>query len=203
MGPPESLVLSLREKTGAGDFIETGTYHGNTAAWAIGHFSRVTTIELSPEFHAAAQRRFQAQPRLRVLFGHSVGLLPDVLAGLTQPAIFWLDAHWSGGETAGRDAECPVLGEIGIINASRHTHAIMVDDARLFCVPPPRPHRPEHWPELAVVVNALHAGGRRYVVLHEDVLVAVAAEEKGFLADWLQAHRDEGRAQIKKWRFWK
>ena len=186
MGPPEALVLALQQRLGLGDFVETGTYQGDTAAWAARHFARVTTIELAPGYHAAAQARFHGQPAVHPLAGESAAVLRELIPALTGPALFWLDAHWSGLDTAGREAECPVLAEIAVVNASPLAHAVLIDDARLFCAPPPRPHRAEQWPDLLTLAGALHHGGRRHVVLFEDVFVAVPAAGRDFLTAWLQ-----------------
>ena len=202
MGPPEALVLALKKQLGIDEFIETGTYQGGTAAWAGGHFPRVTTIELSPAFHAAALVRFQPQPHVRALCGGSVAVLHEVVPALTRPALFWLDAHWSGLDTAGREAECPVLEEIAVINASPLPHVIMVDDARLFCAPPPRPHRAEHWPGLLAVGSALAAAGRRHVVLTSDVFIAVPVDAQEFLVNWFQdeaAKPPVGSSRLARW----
>lgn len=186
MGPPEALILALQRQLALADFVETGTYRGDTAAWAAQHFPRVTTIEMSPAYHAAAQTRFRGQTGMRALGGNSGTVLREVVTALAQPALFWLDAHWSGLDTAGQDAECPVLEEIAAINASPVTHTVLVDDARLFCAPPPRPHRAEQWPGLVTLVEALHHDGRRHVVQFEDVFVAVPMAARECLTGWLQ-----------------
>ena len=186
MGPPETLVRALQQRLQLGCFVETGTYRGDTAAWAAGCFPRVVTIELSPAYHAAAQKRFSSQGKVTTLLGDSKSMLASVLAGLATPALFWLDAHWSGLDTAGMAAECPLLDELQVINTSAASHIVLVDDARLFAAPPPRPHRAEQWPDLTAVVNALAAGGRRYVALSDDVLIAVPAAEREFLSSFLQ-----------------
>ena len=203
MGPPEALILALQKRLGLADFVETGTYRGDTAAWAAGHFSRVTTIELSPAFHAAAQARFHGRSEVRALQGDSSTVLQAVVPALAGPALFWLDAHWSGLDTAGREAECPLLAEIGLINASPLAHVVMVDDARLFCAPPPRPHRAEQWPDLAATLAVLHDGGRRHVVLTEDVFVAVPAGIRDFLNEWLQDNAETARTEGRFARWWK
>ena len=203
MGPPTGLILALQERMGLGDFVETGTFRGDTAAWAAGHFSRVATIELSPVYHAAALVRFQSQPNVRALQGNSGAMLRQVVGDLTAPALFWLDAHWSGLDTAGREAECPLLDEVSVVNSSTATHAILVDDARLFCAPPPRPHRAEQWPGLAATVSALSDGGRRQVVLLDDVFVAVPADFREFLGCWLQDQATATRTEGRLARWWK
>ncbi len=186
MGPPADLILALQRQLRLEDFVETGTYRGDTAAWAAAHFARVATIELSPEYHAAATARFRAQPQVRVLLGDSGAMLRQVAADLGGPAVFWLDAHWSGLDTAGRETECPLLAELAILNAVPTTHTLLVDDARHFAAPPPRPHRAELWPDLGAVLDALRIGGRRHVVMFEDVLIAVPVAERTFLTDWVQ-----------------
>ena len=191
MGPPEDLILALQARLRLGDFVETGTYRGDTAAWAAEHFARVTTIELSPAYCAAAQTRFRDRPGVRVLGGDSSAVLAATIPALPGAAFFWLDAHWSGLDTAGRETECPLLAELALLNAAPVTHVVLVDDARLFCAPPMRPHRAELWPDLATTVALLRAEGRRHVVLFEDVLIAVPADEREFLSGWLQ---DRGTA---------
>ena len=186
MGPPEELILGIQQRNGIDHFIETGTFRGGTAAWAAGHFRQVITIEMSAAIHAAFKERFAALTNVRAIGGDSRAALGEVVAGLVQPAIFWLDAHWSGLDTAGVEAECPVLEEIARIDASPLNHVVLVDDARLFCAPPPRPHRAEEWPDLRSIVDALAAGGRRHVALFEDVFVAVPFGERQFLSAWLQ-----------------
>ncbi len=186
MGPPHDLVLALQEHLQLQLFVETGTFRGETAAWAATRFARVLTIELSSAYHAKAVERFKAQPGVRPLRGRSPEVLRQIGADLCAPALFWLDAHWSGLDTAGQDSECPLLEEVGVIDATAPGHVILVDDARLFCAPPPRPHRAEQWPDLAAIVTALVAGGRRYVALFEDVFIAVPVTEREFLTGWLQ-----------------
>ena len=203
MGPPEDLILALQRQLRLEDFVETGTYRGDTAAWAAGHFARVATIELSPEYHAAATARFRVQPQVRVLLGDSGAMLRKVAAELPGPAVFWLDAHWSGLDTAGRETECPLLAELAILTAAPVTHTLLVDDARLFAAPPPRPHRAELWPDLGAVLDALRAGGRRHVVMFEDVLIAVPAAERAFLTDWVQNTLATQRAESRVARWWK
>ena len=161
------------------------------------------TIELSTKYHAGAVERFRARPGVTVLNGNSAARLREIVPGLAKPAVFWLDAHWSGLDTAGREAECPVIEEIAAINAAAPAHFVMVDDARLFGAPPPRPHRAEEWPDLATTMTALGNGDRRYVALFDDVLIAVPSSAREFLRGVLQdlatATRDSEHRQA-RWR---
>ncbi|TLY34310.1 MAG: hypothetical protein E6K62_06060, partial [Nitrospirae bacterium] len=134
-------MLQLKGKYALEDFIETGTYQGGTAVWAAAHFDRVTTIEFSRSLYEETKAQHDGASNLSFLFGDSREALRAIVPTLRQPAIFWLDSHWSGGQTYGQNDECPLLEEIEAITSSVHTHFLFIDDARLFAAPPPRPHR--------------------------------------------------------------
>jgi hypothetical protein len=185
-GPVAQLMHDLRGRFGLADFVETGTFEGTTAAWAARTFDRVTSIELSEELHRRACERHAGQPRIRFVQGHSREQLKSVVAGLEGPALFWLDGHYSGGETAGELDECPVLDEIAAIDDSEVEHFLFIDDARLFLCPPPAPHRAEQWPSLGELVTALqHRRGGGIVVL-DDVIIRVPEHAKSFLSSRCQ-----------------
>ena len=67
------------------------------------------------------------------MLGDSGALIRDVLAGLDEPALFWLDAHYSGTGTARGIEDSPILGELDSILSHRiRDHIVIVDDAREF-----------------------------------------------------------------------
>jgi hypothetical protein len=189
-GIPRSLATLLRTKLGLAHFVETGTFRGDTAAWAAEEFARVWTVEADPALAEAAQRRFAAMPHVTVVTGDSVAGLARLIQDLPGPALFWLDAHWCGTDqtqTAGEVDQCPLLRELAEIAKSPHEHAILVDNARYFLAPPPTPNRLEEWPDAATTIAALK-GGRadRFVGVIDDVFVRVPLA----LAPELQAHID-------------
>ncbi|HVZ38277.1 MAG TPA: hypothetical protein VHI13_03300 [Candidatus Kapabacteria bacterium] len=201
MGPPEDLIVRLARARTIRHFVETGTYRGRTAAWAAEHFPSVWTIEFSRELYDEARERHRALENVRFRFGDSRRELERIVGGLDTPALFWLDAHWSGGATYGAEDQCPLLEEIAIINRSAEESYILIDDARLFLSPPQPPHRIAQWPDIAAVVDALRAGGREmYIVVIDDVIIAVPAAAKGIVAAYCQevnaqAWEEYGRQQ--------
>jgi hypothetical protein len=173
-GLPEALVDELRRTFAVRSFVETGTYHAVTTEWAAARFERVVTVELAPELHARAVERLRPhRSRVEARHGDSRTVLREIVPTLDGPALFWLDAHWSGGETAGDASDCALLEEIQIIRSSPHEHYILIDDARLFTGPPPPPHNPGTWPSLRAVVSALTDGSDVEPMVVEDVLVVV------------------------------
>jgi hypothetical protein len=178
MGPPPELVLGLRSRFAIESFVETGTFEGRTAAWASRHFSRVFTIEASPERHRQSRSALAAHANVEALLGDSRVLLPELGPRLQGNVLFWLDAHWCGGDTFGSDDECPLLAEIAsVADTMQHRPDgafVLIDDARLFLAPPPRPHAPDQWPDLRAVLDACsRLAADPYVVIVDDVIVCV------------------------------
>ena len=52
--PFSSFVRILASQEGYADFVETGTYLGETTRWAADVFSRVHTVEINPKFQEQA-----------------------------------------------------------------------------------------------------------------------------------------------------
>ncbi len=201
MEPPKDLMLQLKRKYTLEDFIETGTYRGGTALWAAAHFARVTTIEFSRALYEDMRAQHSGIHNINCIFGDSREALKTILPKLDRPAMLWLDSHWSGGRTYGEHDECPLLGEIEALTSSAQTHFLFIDDARLFASPPPRPHRIEQWPTIDRVLGALKsAGPGYYIVIIEDVIIAVPDYARALVAGYCQeantgAWQEAGSAQ--------
>jgi hypothetical protein len=67
------------------------------------------------------------------LFGDSVQVLPKILQNIKEVVVFWLDGHWSMGDTAKGPLDVPLLHELDAI--SKHpikNHILLIDDIRLI-----------------------------------------------------------------------
>lgn len=200
MGMPQDLALYLQGLMQIDTFVETGTFHGDTSSWAAGCFSRVISIELSRELHARAVEKL-ADKGIEFLHGDSAELLPAVCGRLDTPAMFWLDAHFCAGPSAGSGQPNPLLREVESIIRIQPGACILVDDARLVLMPPPLPHAIDEYPELWELLLALNPAGSRYVFHYADVFGSVPRHFAGTLKGWLQgrateadrAHWDEAR----------
>lgn len=116
-------------------FVETGTHFGRTTRWAAAHFEAVHTIERS---HALFHRYSGELSKIKGVIpyqGDSRLVLPQIVDQIHgRRAVYWLEGHWSGGETAGEQ-----------------------DDARLFLCASPLPHDPSQWPAIPEILDALPA----------------------------------------------
>lgn len=181
------LVEKLRAEFKIRHFIETGTFLGSTARWASQRFEKVFTIEASKDLWERAAESHASINNIEFLYGDSRVVLGDLLPRLASPAIFWLDAHWSAGVTFGKEAECPLLEELAIIQKHLDEAFILIDDADLFLSPPPHPHERDAWPEIYSVLHSLKQRFvDNYVVVFENVIICVPPAARPFLASYCQ-----------------
>ena len=65
--------------------------------------------------------------------GDSGKILGSVIASLNAPITFWLDGHWSAGDTAKGESITPLMAELDIIRQHPiKTHTILIDDIRFL-----------------------------------------------------------------------
>jgi hypothetical protein len=148
-------------------FIETGTNSGDTVRELCPYFKSFHTIELSEYLYNTLDLQ---SPTLFRYLGDSVIKLPEILNNLEEDeqCIFWLDGHWSGGNTARGDKDCPLLEEMKSINKlyKANNALILIDDFRLFGT-----NITEDWSNITSknVINSLTNFNIEHFV-HTDVL---------------------------------
>lgn len=124
-----ALLVDYGKRYGLKTFLETGTCYGNACDVARKHFDQVYSIELSQEYYDYASSRFQGISNVKLYQGDSGKILRDILLSIPDvPTLFWLDAHWSGGDTAKGETDPPTENEIDIIHALRPRSVILIDD---------------------------------------------------------------------------
>lgn len=127
------VIGSYLKKFSIDDFIETGTYHGDTLDYIARSGIRCTSIELSQEYYNAACLRFKDNNYVRLVQGDSAQKLPELLEKISRPVCFWLDGHYSFGITASAVSHTPISTELkAILNHQIKQHVILIDDARCF-----------------------------------------------------------------------
>lgn len=114
--------------------VETGTYLGDMLEAQKSYFQLLISIELSHKLHRRALKRFKGETKIQLLQGDSGKVLHQVMQQLKEPAIFWLDGHYSAGMTAKGDKECPIFEELDAIFSAPQSmkHILLIDDARCF-----------------------------------------------------------------------
>jgi hypothetical protein len=134
--PPHAVKkITIRDYQKQSDYnilVETGTYYGDMVWAMMNHFKSVYTIELAPYFYNRAVKRFKKYKNIHLCFGDSATELGPIVRNLSEPVIFWLDGHYSGGKTAKGNSECPIWEELNQITTRNLPHIILIDDARCF-----------------------------------------------------------------------
>lgn len=130
-----TLSRAVLEKYPNPVFIETGTLWGDAVQVALDcGFTTIYTIELNPELAENARQRFSTeiqQGRVGVLEGDSFEIFPKLVAELTEPATFWLDAHWDGGPVGRYKCPLPMELDALLVHPIR-THTLLIDDRRIL-----------------------------------------------------------------------
>lgn len=116
--------------------VETGAYRGEGITNYLNekYFDEIHSIELSPQWFTYCKNKFSGHSQVHMHLGDSAKVLYELDLPNT-PVIFYFDAHYSGGPTAGEDIYkgCPVLEELKFI-ANRNVKGdfIIIDDMRLM-----------------------------------------------------------------------
>lgn len=126
------LLLEYAKQSGCKIFVETGTYKGDTVDRCKDFFEELFSIELSHELFMACQERFVRSEKIHLYEGDSGSVLPKIIASKNDSILFWLDAHFSGGETARGELDSPVVKELEYILDNVTNFCILIDDARYF-----------------------------------------------------------------------
>jgi hypothetical protein len=127
------VMKKLKKDHNINTFVETGTAGGTTTREMSKHFKNVYSIELNPTFYYRAKGTLEERKNVKILLGDSGEKLKEVLSRLEKPTLFWLDAHYSGGDTALGDKQTPIEKELkSIFNHKIKDHVILIDDARCF-----------------------------------------------------------------------
>jgi hypothetical protein len=128
----QRILVDFAQRYQLATLIETGTYLGDMV-WAVrNQFERIHSIELDDRLCTLARERFARFSHIRIHHGDSVKVLPGIVRELTSPALFWLDGHFSGPDTARGETDSPVAQELTILLGSARNDVILIDDARLF-----------------------------------------------------------------------
>ena len=129
----QEAIAHYADKHGLKILVETGTYLGEMIEAMRHRFDKVYSVELSEMLWKRAGRRFKGIDNVELINGDSGQELGKLMKRIDQPTLFWLDGHYSAGETAQGEKDTPIYEELAhIFNAERMGHVIVIDDARLF-----------------------------------------------------------------------
>lgn len=164
------LILAIQKEFRYKNFIETGTYLGNTAIWASDYFETIYTIEINHEISQKAFFNAREKQNINFIIGDSSKELGVISSSLKGPNIYWLDGHWCQ-EVPKISFECPLINELNSIVA-RPDDLILIDDARFFMGVVPFPHDSSNWPRIDEVLLMLRSKYPEHrIVIDLDIIM--------------------------------
>lgn len=128
----QKTIQRYQKEYNLNTLVETGTYLGDMIEAQIPFFETLYTIELSKELYQKAVKKFEGNQKIILKQGDSGEVISEILPNFSRPVLFWLDGHFSAGETAQGDLDTPIIEELKKIFSTSINHIILIDDARCF-----------------------------------------------------------------------
>lgn len=173
--PHKTKMETLLKYGGRGVWVETGTYLGETAEILAKAVSEVHTIEPSDKLFEVARKRLSGFSNVIQYKGSSEEKLSGVLSILRLNGCaevnFWLDGHYSAGDTFKGLDETPIHHELSTIREFMHefcTVNIFIDDVRCF-----QPTTDEYrgYPSLKSLIQWSNEQSLKHMLIHDILLI--------------------------------
>lgn len=90
------------------------------------------SFKIKREYYENAKRHLSVS-NVKFHLGDSYIVLNVLCEKITRPSVFFLDGHWSAGNTGKGSKDCPIMEELdAIVNKFTSNAIIIIDDCRLF-----------------------------------------------------------------------
>lgn len=164
----QANLRQLQNRFAIKTLVETGTFRGDMLIAMSPFFEQLFSVELSEKLCGYSQERCSPLKNVTIHQGASEEILSELCGRLRGRVLFWLDGHFSGGDTALGDTECPVPRELeSILRHPNIEPVIVIDDAREFV-------GQRSYPTVSEVLSQLCEGERQFhVTIHDDAIVAI------------------------------
>lgn len=130
-------------------FIESGSFMGETILSMESLFTNLHTVEIKKEFYERLIGLYKGN-KINFHLGESFEIFDVILPEINKNAIFFLDGHWSAGNTAKGKKDVPIYEELDVILEKFNNHAvIIIDDMRLCGKGPNKRNEICNWEDIS------------------------------------------------------
>jgi hypothetical protein len=126
----QRTVREYAQRFGLRALVETGTYYGEMVAAMKRRFAEIYSVEYEHALAVRAKEKFGRCPHIHIVEGDSQKAIPEIIASLREPALFWLDAGYYGWAGLQGDKQRLTSELDSILRDQRFRHVILMDDAR-------------------------------------------------------------------------
>lgn len=151
----------------AATWVETGTFLGGTTRVLAEHAKMVYSLEPEPALYANAKKLFELFKNVEILNGPSETIFPTLLPTISGDVNFWLDGHFSAGQTYKGESDTPIMEELNCISDSLYRFGkvvVLIDDIRLFTGDT---HVYGAYPSIDVLVDWARKHKMRWYISHD------------------------------------
>lgn len=136
----EDTVKRYAKKYECNVFLETGTYKAEMDKAVYNNFEYLSSVEIQNFIYERNLEELKNYEKLHLYNGDSTVKIPIMLDDIKEhyknkrkKICFWLDGHYSAGDTGKGEKDTPILEELrGIKEAQIGECVILIDDARCF-----------------------------------------------------------------------
>jgi hypothetical protein len=167
--------------------VETGTHVGKSALALSAVYERVLTIESNEQLLNKAKLLNSNVKNIEYRIGTSSDMLRDLFPVIREGTFFWLDAHYSGGETSGEEYPCPVIEELIQIQNFEFLQdsLICIDDARLFGGPHDLAPSMQGWPRLFPILKIVDEMQMSSFLIDDVIVCLPTQHEQEFMLSYI------------------
>ena len=171
------VIRYYAKKYRCNKLVETGTFRGETLQAVAESFDDLYSIEIVDSFFHYCVEKFKNNSKIHLYNGDSAKCLGKVIEDAydnKSSFLFWLDGHYSGGDTGMGDIESPIIEEIRHIfeKTNGKLFVILIDDARDFI-------GKNGYPTYEEIENLIHSLGGDYIERKSDIIRII----KGSISD--------------------
>jgi hypothetical protein len=181
VGAPPHLIKqlhikNLQNKFNAKILVETGTYLGAMVKAQAKFFTKIYTIEVSKEIYIKTKEELKLLSNVDFILGDSGEVLQELVTKIKEPALFWLDGHYSGGITSKGILNTPIYKELDSILNTPYQHVILIDDAQDF-------KGTDDYPSIDDLKNYIYGIKKSYTFKVKDNMIFILPKDVSIVID--------------------